>query len=51
MDKDRKLRQAEGGLQKGYVTALRKWLRDNQGITEKEDDDAKILRQMGVDSY
>jgi hypothetical protein len=51
MDKDRKLRQAEGGLQKGYVTALRKWLRDNQGIAEKEDDDAKILRQMGVDSY
>lgn len=51
MDKDRKLRQAEGGLQKGYVTALRKWLRDNQGITEKEDDDVKILRQMGVDSY
>lgn len=51
MDKDRKLRQAEGGLQKGYATALRKWLRDNQGITEKEDDDAKILRQMGVDSY
>jgi hypothetical protein len=38
-------------LQKGYVGALRKWLRDVQGQGEREDDDGKILKQMGVDSY
>jgi hypothetical protein len=27
LDKDRKIRQSEGGLQKGYATAFRKWLR------------------------
>lgn len=51
MDKDKKLRQGEGGLQKGYVTALRKWLRENQVLNEKEDDDIKILKHMGVDNY
>lgn len=51
MDKDRRIRQGESGLQKGYVAALRKWLREVQGQGEREDDDAKILKQMGVDSY
>jgi len=48
LDKDKKLRQGEGGLQKSYVGTLRKWLRDNQGLSEKEDDEIKILKQMGV---
>lgn len=30
LDKDRRLRQGETGLQKGYVTTLRKWLQNNQ---------------------
>lgn len=30
---------------------LKRWLRDAQAVTEKEDDDGKILKQMGVDSY
>jgi hypothetical protein len=51
MDKDRRLRQGEGGLQKSYVTVLRRWLREGQGMAEKEDDDLKVLKHMGVDSY
>ena len=31
LDKDRKIRQNEGGLQKGYSTAFRKWLRAGGG--------------------
>jgi hypothetical protein len=30
---------------------LKKWLRETQVVGEKEDDDSKILKQMGVDSY
>lgn len=30
---------------------MRKWLKDAQTMTEKEDDDAKILKHMGVDGY
>ena len=51
LDKDRKLRQGETGLQKGYVTALRKWLQSNQTFPEREDDDVKIMKYLGVDSY
>ena len=35
LDKDRRLRQGETGLQKGYVTALRKWLQSNQTFPER----------------
>ena len=35
LDKDRKLRQGEPGLQKSYVTALRKWLQANQSYPER----------------
>jgi len=48
LDKDKKLRQSDGGLQKSYVGTLRKWLRDNQTVSEKEDDEAKILKQLAV---
>jgi hypothetical protein len=51
LDKDRRLRQGETGLQKGYVTAFRKWLQANQSFSDKEDDDVKILKYLGVDSY
>lgn len=51
MDKDRKLRQGDTGLQRGYVVSLRKWLKENQSLSEKEDDDMKILKGMGVDNY
>jgi hypothetical protein len=51
LDKDKRLRQGESGLQKAHVTALRKWLRDVQSVGEKEDEDGRILKQMGVDSY
>jgi hypothetical protein len=33
------------------VTAFRKWLRDGQSLAEKEDDEVKILKQLGADSY
>lgn len=51
LDKDKRIRQGETGLQKGYVAALRKWLRETQGQADREDDDIKILKHMGVDSY
>ena len=51
MDKDRRIRQNEGGLQKGYVTALRKWLQGGQALADKEDDEVKILKQLGADSF
>jgi hypothetical protein len=51
LDKDRKLRQGDTGLQKSYVTPLRKWLREGHSLNEKEDDDIKIMKHMGVDSY
>lgn len=51
LDKDKKLRQSDGGLQKSYVGPLRKWLRDNHTISEKEDDDLKVLKQLGTQSY
>jgi hypothetical protein len=51
LDKDKKLRQSDGGLQKSYVGTLRKWLRDNQSVSEKEDDEMKILKQLGVENY
>lgn len=49
LDKDRKIRQNEGGLQKGYATAFRKWLR--AGSASKEDDAVKVLKQLGVENY
>lgn len=51
LDKDKKLRQGETGLQKGYITGLRKWLRDNQSFQEKEDEDIRILKHLGVENY
>jgi hypothetical protein len=48
-DKDRRLRESEGGLQKGYATALRKWLRG--GNSAKEDDAGKVLKKLGVESF
>lgn len=30
---------------------LRRWLRDGHTISEKEDDDVKVLKHLGVDSY
>lgn len=30
LDKDRRIRQGESGLQKGYISVLRKWLREGQ---------------------
>ena len=33
------------------MTALRKWLQNNQSFPEREDDDIKVLRQLGVDNY
>lgn len=48
-DPDKKYRQSEGGLQKGYATAFRKWLR--AGNAAKEEDPVKVLKQMGVESY
>lgn len=51
MDKDKKIRQGESSLQKGYVSAFKKWLKDGQQLSEKEDDDMKIMKQLGVDSF
>lgn len=48
-DPDKKFRQSEGGLQKGYATAFRKWLRG--GNASKEEDPVKVLKQLGVESY
>ena len=50
LDKDKRIRQGESGLQKGYVTTLRKWLAGCQGAGQQEEDIAKVLRHMGVDS-
>lgn len=30
---------------------MRKWLRDSNSFNEKEDDEVKILKQLGVESY
>jgi len=30
---------------------IKKWLREGQNAFEKEDEDGKILKQMGVDTY
>ena len=51
LDKDRRLRQGETGLQKGYVTTLRKWLQNNQTFPEREDEDIKVLKYLNVDNY
>lgn len=51
LDKDKKIRQGETSLQKSYVSTFKKWLREAQLLSEKEEDDKKILTQMGVDSY
>lgn len=52
MDKDKKIRGGEGSsLQKSYVLTLKKWLREVSANQEKEDDDVKIMKYMGVDSY
>lgn len=43
LDTDNSLKQAaEGKFFKGYVTALRKWLRN--GSNPKEEDAAKVLK-------
>lgn len=51
LDKDKKIRQGESSLQKSYTLALKKWLAIAQTHSEKEDDDGKILKYMGVDNY
>ena len=33
------------------MTSLRKWLQSNQTFPEREDDDIKIMKYLGVDSY
>jgi hypothetical protein len=30
---------------------MKKWMRDSSTALEKEDEDGKILKQMGVDTY
>jgi hypothetical protein len=33
------------------VITLKKWLRDTSSAMDKEDDDMKIMKYMGVDTY
>lgn len=51
LDKDKRIRTGESSLEKSYILTLKKWLRDAQAPGEKEDDEAKILKQMGMDSF
>lgn len=51
MDKDKAIRGGESSLEKSYVLNIRKWMKEVQSLSEKEDDDGKVLKHMGVDSY
>lgn len=51
LDKDKVIRTGEVSLEKSYVLNIRKWLKEGQSMSEKEDDDGKILKYMNVDSY
>jgi hypothetical protein len=48
LDIDKKIRLGESTLEKGYVLTLKKWLRDVQSTTEKEEDEIRILKHMNV---
>lgn len=48
LDLDKKIRLGESTLEKGYVLAVKKWLREQQTPAEKEEDEIRILKYMNV---
>lgn len=48
LDLDKKLRLGESTLEKGYVLAVKKWLREQQSGSEREEDELKVLKYMNV---
>lgn len=51
LDNDKKIRTGEASLEKGYILSMKKWLHGSQAMIEKEDDDVRVMKHMGVDSY